>query len=161
MLLARVKLLAREPDADVEEAAADVDRLLGHMVPHPWMGLLTHVVLGEVGVERCDRAAAEAHASAAVALLERYPDAGILRRRAERLRGAVELARVAEPLTPAERRVLKLLPTHLTESQMAEQLFVSRNTVKSHLKSVYRKLEVASRAEAVRRARDTGLLPAD
>jgi LuxR family maltose regulon positive regulatory protein len=86
------------------------------------------------------------------------PDAGIMRRRTERLRGAVEHARLAEPLTPAERRVLELLPKYLTESQMAEQLFVSRNTAKTHLKSVYRKLEVSSRADAVQRARDTGLL---
>jgi len=159
MLLARVKLLAREPDADVDAAAADVERLLGHMVPHPWMGLLAHVVLGEVAVERCDMVAAETHASAAAALLERYPDAGVLRRRAERLRGAVERMRVVEPLTPAERRVLALLPTYLTEQQMAEQLFVSRNTVKSHLASVYRKLEISSRADAVQRAREAGLLP--
>jgi LuxR family maltose regulon positive regulatory protein len=159
MLLARVKLLAREPDADVGAAAANVVRLLGHMVPHLWMGLLTHILLGEVAVERCDMAAAETHVSAAAALLVRYPDAGVLRRRAERLRGAVERARAAEPLTPAERRVLELLPTYLTEQQMAEQLFVTRNTVKSHLKSVYRKLEVPSRAAAVQRARDAGLLP--
>ena len=57
--------------------------------------------------------------------------------------------------------MLELLPTHLTEAQMAEQLFVSRNTVKTHLKGVYRKLEVSSRAEAVDRARDAGLLPRD
>jgi len=159
MLLARVKLLARRPDADVDAAAADVGRLLGHMVPHPWMGLLTHVMLGEVAVERRDMAAAETHAAAAAALLERYPDAGILRRRAEHVRGAVERARVAEPLTPAERRVLELLPTYLTEQQMAEQLFVARNTVKSHVKGVYRKLQVSSRADAVQCARDAGLLP--
>ena len=159
MLLARVKLLAREPAADVGAAAADVDRLLGHMVPHPWMDLLTQVVLGEVAAERCDVAAAEAYASAAAALLQRYPDAGILRRRAERLRVVIERTRVTEPLTPAERRVLELLPTYLSEAQMAEQLFVTRNTVKSHLKRVYRKLDVSSRAEAVERARDSGLLP--
>jgi len=94
-----------------------------------------------------------------VVLLQRYPDAGILRRRAEHLRGAVESTRMAEPLTPAERRVLELLPTHLTEAQMAEQLFVSRNTVKSHLKSLYRKLGASSRAEAVSCARETGSLP--
>jgi LuxR family maltose regulon positive regulatory protein len=73
----------------------------------------------------------------------------------------VERTSVSEPLTPAERRVLELLPTHLTDAQMAEQLFVSRNTVKTHLKSVYRKLEVSSRAEAVQMARDTGLLRQD
>ena len=159
MLLARVALLARQSGAEAAAAAAGVERLLGHMVPHPWMVLLAHVVLGRVAVEGGDVAAAEAHAATCTALLERYPDAGILRRRTERLRALVERGRVSEPLTPAERRVLELLPTHLTESQMAEQLFVSRNTVKSHLKGVYRKLEVSTRAEAVQRARDSGLLP--
>jgi LuxR family maltose regulon positive regulatory protein len=55
--------------------------------------------------------------------------------------------------------VLQLLPTHLTESQIAEHLYVARNTVKSHLKGVYRKLGVSSRSDAVERARETGLLP--
>ena len=159
MLLARVCLAAHSGRDGVGEAAADADRLLHHMVPHPWMALLAHVTLGEAALECGDADGASAHAAQAVALLERYPDAGILRRRAERLRGVVELASISEPLTPAERRVLELLPTHLTEAQMAEQLFVSRNTVKTHLKGVYRKLDVASRAEAVDRARDAGLLP--
>ena len=161
MLLARAELLARDPQADLDDAEADVQRILEHMVPHPWMALLAHVVLGEVTLERGDRRKAEAHAAAADAVLRRYPDAGILRRRAERLRGALDAARLAEPLTGAERRVLELLPTHLTEARMAEQLFVTRNTVKTHVKSVYRKLGVASRAEAVRRAREIGLLPPD
>ncbi len=159
MLLARVQVLGRRPEADVAAAAAEVERLLGQMVPHPWMKLLAHAVLGEAALAGADRAAAEAHASAAAAQLQRYPDAGVLRGRVERLRAAIESTRLAEPLTPAERRVLGLLPTHLTESQMAEQLSVSPNTVKTHLKGVYRKLEATSRAEAVERARLTGLLP--
>ena len=61
----------------------------------------------------------------------------------------------------AQKRLPELLPTHLTEAQMADELYVSKNTVKTHLKGVYRKLEVSSRAEAVQRARDTGLLPPD
>jgi LuxR family maltose regulon positive regulatory protein len=159
MLLARVRLRVRDGEADVAEAAGDVDRLLKHMVPHPWMELLAAVVLGEAAIERGDTGAAGAHAAAAAGLLQRYADAGILRRRVEHLRGAVDLTRGAEPLTPAERRVLELLPTHLSEQQIAEQLYVSRNTVKSHVRSVYRKLAVGSRADAVRRARDAGLLP--
>jgi LuxR family maltose regulon positive regulatory protein len=159
MLLARAALLARDPHADVEAAAAEVHRLLEHMVPHPWMALLTHAVLGEVALERSDGIEAAAHASAATALLKRYPDAGVLRRRVDELRRGVELARVAEPLTGAEHKVLDLLPTYYNEAQIAEQLFVSRNTVKTHLRSVYRKLGAATRAEAVQRARDIGLLP--
>jgi LuxR family maltose regulon positive regulatory protein len=161
MLLARAALLARDPHADVEAAAAEVHRLLEHMVPHPWMALLADVVLGEGAIDIADAGAAERHAAAAAALLDRYPDAGILRRRTVRLLEAVDRVRLAEPLTPAERRVLELLPTHLTDAQMAEQLFVSRNTVKSHVKNLYRKLEVSSRADAVERARAVGLLPQD
>ena len=159
MLLTRVKLHARTSPADAEAAAADVSRLLRHMVPHPWMALLADVVLGEGAIDRADVAAAGRHAASAAALLDRYPDAGILRRRTHRLLEAVDRARLAEPLTPAERRVLELLPTHLTDAQVAEQLFVSRNTVKSHVKSLYRKLEVSSRSDAVERARELGLLP--
>jgi LuxR family transcriptional regulator, maltose regulon positive regulatory protein len=62
-----------------------------------------------------------------------------------------------EPLTAAEQRVLTLLPTS-TYLQMADTLYVSRNTVKSHLRSIYSKLGVGSRAEALERAVDLRLL---
>jgi LuxR family transcriptional regulator, maltose regulon positive regulatory protein len=159
MLLARVALLARDPHADVAGATADVHRLLEHMVPHPWMALLTHVVLGEVALVRADKLEAEAHSAAASALLRRYPDAGILRHQAEHLRQGVEVRRVAEPLTAAEQKILDMLPTHYTEVQIAQQLYISHNTVKTHVKSVYRKLGASSRAESVQRAREVGLLP--
>ena len=64
---------------------------------------------------------------------------------------------VAPPLTPAELRVLKLLPTS-TYRQMATILYISRATVKTHLRSIYHKLGVACRAEALERAVDLRLL---
>jgi LuxR family transcriptional regulator, maltose regulon positive regulatory protein len=66
-------------------------------------------------------------------------------------------ARLAEPLTPAEQGVLKLLPTS-TYLQMAEILYVSRNTVKTHLRSIYQKLGVESRSRAIERAVELRLL---
>jgi LuxR family maltose regulon positive regulatory protein len=63
----------------------------------------------------------------------------------------------AEPLTRAEERVLKLLPTS-TCPQMAATLFVSPNTVKTHLRSIYQKLGAASRSEAIERAVELRLL---
>ena len=63
----------------------------------------------------------------------------------------------AEPLTAAEVRILKLLPTS-TYLQMAATLYVSRNTIKTHLRSIYQKLGVASRSEAIERAVDLRLL---
>ncbi len=64
---------------------------------------------------------------------------------------------LAEPLTPAELRVLKLLPTS-TYLQMAKILYVSRNTVKTHLRSIYQKLGVESRSQALERAVELRLL---
>jgi LuxR family maltose regulon positive regulatory protein len=64
---------------------------------------------------------------------------------------------LVEPLTPAELRVLKLLPTS-TYVKMADVLYVSRNTVKTHLRSIYRKLGVESRSQAIERAVELRLL---
>jgi LuxR family maltose regulon positive regulatory protein len=64
---------------------------------------------------------------------------------------------LAEPLTAAEQRILQLLPTS-TYAQMANSLYISRNTVKTHLRSIYQKLGATSRGEAVERAVDLHLL---
>ena len=64
---------------------------------------------------------------------------------------------LAEPLTAAELRILKLLPTS-TYLQIADTLYISRNTVKVHLRSVYQKLGVTSRSQAIERAVDLRLL---
>jgi LuxR family maltose regulon positive regulatory protein len=64
---------------------------------------------------------------------------------------------VTEPLTAAEQRILTLLPTS-SYLQIADTLYISRNTVKTHLRSVYQKLGVASRSEALERAVDLRLL---
>lgn len=61
-------------------------------------------------------------------------------------------------LTERELAVLSYLPTMGSNAEIASALSVSQNTVKQHLKSVYRKLSVSSRREAVRVARDAGLL---
>ena len=61
-------------------------------------------------------------------------------------------------LTAAEVRVLQLLPTHLSLGQIAEELNVSRNTIKTQVAATYRKLQADTRAEAVRRGRELGLL---
>ena len=61
-------------------------------------------------------------------------------------------------LTDRERTVLRYLPTRLGNREIASELYVSMNTLKTHLRSMYRKLGVESRAEAVARATDLGLL---
>jgi len=63
-----------------------------------------------------------------------------------------------EPLSDSELRVLRYLPTNLTGPEIAGQLHVSSNTVKSHLRSLYAKLGTHHRADTVTLARDLGLL---
>ena len=65
-----------------------------------------------------------------------------------------------EPLTRSEIRVLHYLPTHMGTPEIAAELFLSANTVKTHLRNLYRKLGAHNRREAVQRARATGLLTA-
>ena len=96
-------------------------------------------------------------------LVARYPDSGVLPERlreVERMTDAstVPIGLAATPLTPAEMRVLRYLPTHLSFEAIAEELIVSRNTVKTQAIAAYRKLGVTSRAEAVEHARGLGLL---
>ncbi|TQL97023.1 LuxR family maltose regulon positive regulatory protein [Actinoallomurus bryophytorum] len=63
-----------------------------------------------------------------------------------------------EPLSSTEIRVMRYLPTNLTGPEIARELSVSRNTVKTHMRKIYAKLGTHTRAEAVTRARALGLL---
>ena len=114
------------------------------------------LLLGDVSTSRM--LVREAHR-----ILARYPDPGVLPaklREVERMTDAstVPVGLAATPLTPAEMRVLRYLPTHLSFEAIAEELIVSRNTVKTQAIAAYRKLGVSSRAEAVAQARELGLL---
>jgi LuxR family maltose regulon positive regulatory protein len=62
------------------------------------------------------------------------------------------------PLTGSELAVLRFLPSHMTNQEIAEALFLSINTVKTHLRSAYRKLGVANRRQAIARGRRLDLL---
>ena len=64
------------------------------------------------------------------------------------------------PLTPAELRLLPYLQTHLSIREIGERLYISRNTVSSEVGSIYRKLGVSARSDAVERAMAMGLLGA-
>jgi len=77
-----------------------------------------------------------------------------LRRRAtDRDLGASTLIDLVDPLTERERDILRFLPSRLTIQEIADQRYVSVNTLKFHLKAIYRKLGVGSRAEAAELAR--------
>jgi LuxR family maltose regulon positive regulatory protein len=63
-----------------------------------------------------------------------------------------------EPLSASETRVLRYLPTHLSLREVGSELYLSVNTIKAHIRSIYAKLDVHSRSEAIERARAGGLL---
>jgi LuxR family transcriptional regulator, maltose regulon positive regulatory protein len=82
-----------------------------------------------------------------------------LLRRLEGTNGARILpTELLEPLSAREGEVLRFLPTMMSNADIASELYVSVNTVKTHVKSIYRKLEVSRRQDAVRRARQLHIL---
>jgi LuxR family maltose regulon positive regulatory protein len=67
-------------------------------------------------------------------------------------------AQLRDELSDAELRVVRYLPSNLTATEIAGELFVSANTVRTHMRHIYSKLDAHSRSEAVARARELGLL---
>ena len=88
------------------------------------------------------------HAGFAGRILERFD--------AQASRPAGTADAVSVPLTDSERAVLRFLPSHMTNEEISQALFLSINTVKTHLRSAYRKLGVSSRREAIARGRGWG-----
>ena len=64
-----------------------------------------------------------------------------------------------EPLSQAETRVLRYLPTSLSAPEIAEQLYLSQNTIRTHVRHIYAKLDVHRRHEAVAPAPTKGRSP--
>jgi LuxR family transcriptional regulator, maltose regulon positive regulatory protein len=93
-------------------------------------------------------------------VLDSAPDLGVLLTQAAELRAKLDrtVGGPADQLTPAERRLLPLLTTHLTFKEIGELLRISRNTVKTQAISTYRKLDVTSRSSAIDRAIELGLV---
>jgi LuxR family transcriptional regulator, maltose regulon positive regulatory protein len=98
-------------------------------------------------------------------IFHQRPELGVLPAQADALRRQLDTLRGNAPgassLTTAELRVLTLLPTHLSFREIGERLYVSRHTVKTQAISIYRKLDVSSRSEAITRMHEVGLLTRD
>jgi two-component system, NarL family, response regulator LiaR len=84
--------------------------------------------------------------------------AALLWRRLFNLKQATEEEKELEPLTVKEQKLLIGLVNGLSNQQLADTAFLSVNTIKTHLKNIYRKLEVSSRTEAVSKAKKLHLL---
>ncbi|OJU85255.1 MAG: hypothetical protein BGO11_18545 [Solirubrobacterales bacterium 70-9] len=130
---------------------AELDHFTG------WYEIEVRLNLARAAARLDDRPQAERLLDEAERLLAAVPDG-------EGLAAAITAARavdgppLTEPLTAAELRILRYLPSHLSFPQMADAAFVSPNTVKTHVRSIYRKFGVSSRQEAVERAEQVGLV---
>jgi LuxR family transcriptional regulator, maltose regulon positive regulatory protein len=128
----------------------------------PWLAVQARLQLGSAYLQLADPAGARTVLREAEAIFRHRPDLGILSSRLNDLAMKIGDAPNTVPglstLTSAELRLLPLLATHLSFPELGERLFVSRHTVKSQAISIYRKLGVSSRSDAVQRAADLGLL---
>jgi LuxR family transcriptional regulator, maltose regulon positive regulatory protein len=129
----------------------------------PWFAVQTRLELARAHIGIADVEGARILVREAEDTIQHRPELGTLVEQARELRE--QLANVASidigwasTLTAAELRVLPLLTTHLSFREIAERLFVSRNTVKSQAISIYRKLDASSRSEAIDRAIELGLV---
>jgi LuxR family transcriptional regulator, maltose regulon positive regulatory protein len=134
---------------------------LTYALPH--LAIQARIELSRVHFALADIAGARTLMREVNQLLRRRPGLGTLGDQAQELRTELSKERGpgilgASALTAAELRLLPLLSTHLSFREIATEMFLSRNTVKSQAVSIYRKLGASSRSQAVAQARELGLL---
>jgi LuxR family maltose regulon positive regulatory protein len=148
---------AGEHDA-ARSVVAGLMPLLSADTPQWWQVVWVLLVTTETQLEICDIEGAERTVARARREISSRKDPGVLPERLALVQSAVGLRLMPEPLSPSELRVLAELPEEMSLSQIAHAIYLSRNTVKTHVRSIYRKLGVGSREEAVEVGRDLGLL---
>jgi len=135
--------------------------LLTYTVPH--VAVQARIELARVHLDLADLPAARTLLREIDETLRRRPGLGILAGHARALRARLPgehgpAAPGASALTTAELRLLPLLATHLSLAEIAAELAISHNTVKTQAASLYRKLMATSREQAVARSRELSLL---
>ncbi len=128
---------------------------------NPWGAVWLRLEMADAHLALGDPGAARILLQETEGVLYRRPKLGRLNARADVLRETLsrwptDLHGTA--LSTAELRLLPYLQTHLSLKEIGERLYVSRNTVSTQTNSIYRKLVVSGRSEAVDRARELGLL---
>jgi LuxR family maltose regulon positive regulatory protein len=151
---------------DLDQAEQDLARAqqLRPQATHalPYYAVQARLELTRAYLALTDLAAARGVLGEVDDLLRRRPDLGTLPEQASQLRAQLDHLRGdvvgPAPLTTAELRLLPLLATHLSFREIGQRLHLSKHTVKTHAMSIYRKLGVSSRGQAVQRVQETGLL---
>jgi LuxR family maltose regulon positive regulatory protein len=145
---------------DLVARAARLRHLISYALPVVSVQALLEMAHAYIAL--ADAAGGRAVLRQAPDILRPRPDLGRLPQQAEELRTRLDAVRGGAPgassLTTAELRLLPLLPTHLTYPEIGTRLYISRHTVKTQALSVYRKLGVSTRSEAITRMHELGLL---
>ena len=151
---------------ELAEAEEQLERALELLGIDSMLVQRTHalLLLASVRHARGDLPGARALVEQARELLEEFTDPGSLPTLLERTDITLgsrprRPAKRAEPLTERELAVLRLLPARLSKREIGRELYVSVNTVSTHVQGIYRKLGVTTRTEAVARARQLDLIP--
>jgi LuxR family transcriptional regulator, maltose regulon positive regulatory protein len=145
-----IDAIARDAAHDEEGAMRALERALDLAEPRGYAGILARygAPLRSLLRRRVERGTG--HRALAAHLLSTMNDSSTAERAAP--------TTLLEPLSDRELAVLRFLPTMMSNAEIASEMFVSVNTVKTHLKHVYRKLDVTDRRDCVRRARELRLL---
>ncbi|HET6869329.1 MAG TPA: LuxR C-terminal-related transcriptional regulator [Solirubrobacteraceae bacterium] len=160
-------LLGRRSELDA--AAAEIERgmELGRRQAAWQVTVCASLALAEVRQRQHEPTAARRLLTRVRDLLETLPDPGDGPARLERTEKALRLRATRDravasapfwELSQREIEVLRLLPSRLSQREIAAELYVSFNTIRTHTRVIFQKLGVTSRAEAVARARELGLL---
>ncbi len=130
----------------------------------PWLAVQVRLELARSYLSLADPAGARTLVREIDEIVHHRPDLGVLGLQLAQLRLQIESIAASSPgiatLTTAELRLLPFLSTHLTFPEIGERLYLSRHTIKTQAISIYRKLGVSSRSEAIERARALGLIAA-
>jgi len=129
----------------------------------PWLAVQVRLELTHAYITLRDRDGAQGRLAEAEEILRVRPSVGVLGEHVTQLQAEADaMPQTAtgsnSGLTGAELRLMPLLSTHLSFREIGERLFVSRNTIKTQAISVYRKLGVSSRSDAISRADELGLV---
>jgi LuxR family maltose regulon positive regulatory protein len=145
-----IDAIARDAVHDEDGALRALERALDLAEPRGYAGILARYGAPLRSLLRRRVARGTGHRALAAQLLSTLDEPSAADRAAP--------ATLLEPLSDRELAVLRFLPTMMSNAEIASEMFVSVNTVKTHLKHVYRKLDVADRRDCVRRGRELRLL---
>jgi len=159
------RVAARQGDVaqarDLALRAARLRPLLTYALPVVSVQALLELARAYISLG--DHGGAQASLSQIGDVLRYRPQLGDLARQADEVRSQLATSSGEmlglSALTTAELRLVPLLPTHLSLVEIGQRLYISRHTVKTHAISVYRKLGVSTRSEAIERLQQLGLAP--